>query len=79
MFSQAIKFAVEYEFVYDQVSTQLFPILALSLISRTPFYITLIEQRTKRVSGDCVNSFIRVCLRISICAPRLPSSPFFSP
>ena len=77
MFSQAIKFAVEYVFVYDQVSTQLFPILALSLISRTPFYITLIEQRTKRVSGDCVNSFIRVCLRISICAPRLPSSPFF--
>ena len=51
MFSQASKFAAEYEFVYDQVSTQLFPVLALSLISRTPFYITLVQQRTKRVSG----------------------------
>lgn len=49
--TQVCKFAVEYEFVYDQISTQLFPVLALNLISRTPFYINLIEQRTKRVSG----------------------------
>lgn len=49
--AQVSKFALEYEFVYDQVSTQLFPVLALTLISRTPFYITLIEQRTKRVAG----------------------------
>ena len=52
---QVCKFAVEYEFFYDEVlhsfSQSSSSILALNLISRTPFCITLIEQRTKRVSG----------------------------
>ena len=52
--TQVCRFDVEYEFVYDPVSTQLYQsnssLLALILLSKRPFYITLIEQRTKRAS-----------------------------
>ena len=52
--TQVRRFDVEYEFFYDPVSTQLYQsnsyFLALILLSKRPFYITLIEQRTKRAS-----------------------------
>lgn len=46
---QVCKFDVEYESFEDQVSTQVSQ--SNSSFSRTLFYITLIEKRTKRSSG----------------------------
>lgn len=52
--TQVCRLDVEYEFFYDSGSTLLYQsnssFLALILLSKRPFYITLIEQRTKRAS-----------------------------